>query len=104
MNRAMTVEGRAVQGKTVVVTGGTSGIGEVAAVNLAGQGARIVLIARERERGAATLTKLKSANASADHKAHYGDLSSIADMKRVAKEVADSEPRIDVLVNNAGAV
>lgn len=92
------------QGKTVVVTGGTSGIGEVAAVNLAVQGARIVLIARDRERAAATLAKLKSANASASHVAHYADLSSIADMKRVAKEVADSEARIDVLVNNAGAV
>ncbi len=90
--------------KTVVVTGGTSGIGEVAAVNLARQGARIVLIARDRERAAATLAKLKAANASANHAAHYGDLSSVTDMKKVAKEVADSEPRIDVLVNNAGAV
>jgi NAD(P)-dependent dehydrogenase (short-subunit alcohol dehydrogenase family) len=93
-----------VQGKTVVVTGGTSGIGEVAAINLAGQGARIVLIARDRERAAATLVKLKAANAAANHGAHYADLSSIADMKRVAREVADSEARIDVLVNNAGAV
>jgi len=44
------------QNKTVVVTGGTSGIGEVAALNLAGQGARIALIARDRARGEATLT------------------------------------------------
>lgn len=92
------------QGKTVVVTGGTSGIGEVAALNLAGQGARIVLMARDRERGAATLARLKSANSAVAHVAHYGDLSSIAEMKRVAQAVADSEPRIDVLVNNAGAV
>jgi NAD(P)-dependent dehydrogenase (short-subunit alcohol dehydrogenase family) len=92
------------QGKTIVITGGTSGIGEVAALNLAGQGARIVLIARDRERAAATMAKLKTTNASANHAAHYGDLSVIADMKRVAKEVADSEPRIDVLINNAGAV
>src|SRR5476651_405631 len=101
-----TVEGGGyfMQGKTVVVTGGTSGIGEVAALRLAGQGARIVLIARDPERAATTLSKLKSANASVDHKAQYGDLSSIVDMKRVAKEVADSEPRIDVLINNAGAV
>jgi NAD(P)-dependent dehydrogenase (short-subunit alcohol dehydrogenase family) len=100
----MTVEGGVVKDKTVVVTGGTSGIGEVAALSLAEKGARIVLFARDRERGAATLAKLKSVNAAADHRAHYGDLSSIADMKRVAKEVADSEARIDVLVNNAGAV
>lgn len=92
------------QGKTVVVTGGTSGIGEVAAFRLAGQGARIVLIARDPKRGNVTLSMLKQANPAADHKVHYGDLSSIADMKRVATEVANTEPRIDVLVNNAGAV
>jgi NAD(P)-dependent dehydrogenase (short-subunit alcohol dehydrogenase family) len=92
------------QGKTVVVTGGTSGIGEVAAFRLAGQGARIVLIARDPKRGGVTLSMLKQANPAADHKVHYGDLSSIADMKRVATEVANTEPKIDVLVNNAGAV
>jgi retinol dehydrogenase 12 len=92
------------QGKTVVVTGGTSGIGEVAALNLAGQGARIVLIARDPARGEATLAKLREANPAAQHTAHYGDLSVIADMKRVAAAVAASETRIDVLINNAGAV
>ena len=92
------------QGKTVVVTGGTSGIGEVAALRLAEKGARIVLIARDQTRAAATLVKLKNANPSAAHAAHYGDLSALAEMKRVAGEVAAAEPRIDVLVNNAGAV
>lgn len=92
------------QGKTVVITGGTSGIGEVAAFNLAGQGARIVLIARDSARGEATLAKLRQANPAAQHVAHYGDLSVIADMKRVATAVASSETRIDVLINNAGAV
>lgn len=92
------------QGKTVVITGGTSGIGEVAALNLAGQGARIVLIARDSARGEATLARLRRANPSAQHAAHYGDLSVIADMKRVAAAVSASEARIDVLINNAGAV
>ena len=92
------------QGKTVVVTGGTSGIGEVAALRLAEKGARIVLIARDQTRAAATLVKLKNANPSAAHAAYYGDLSALAEMKRVAGEVAAAEPRIDVLVNNAGAV
>ncbi|MEI9991538.1 MAG: SDR family oxidoreductase [Rhizomicrobium sp.] len=92
------------QGKTVVVTGGTSGIGEVAAIRLAEQGARIVLVARDRARADATLAKLKAANRAAAHTVHLADLSSIAEMKRVATEIAAAEPRIDVLINNAGAV
>ena len=94
----------AMQDKTVVITGGTSGIGEVAAIRLAEQGARIVLIARDKARTDATLAKLKTANASALHASHLADLSSISEMKRVAAEVAAAEPKIDVLINNAGAV
>jgi len=91
-------------GKTIVITGATSGIGEVGARELAKQGARIVFTARNRDRAAATMAKLKAANPSADHKLHLADLSSLTEMKRVASEIAASERRIDVLVNNAGAV
>lgn len=87
------------QGKTVVITGGTSGIGEVAALALACLGARIVLIARDPSRIAATMTKL-----GAVHTFHQADLSSVADTARVASEIAAAEPRIDVLINNAGAL
>ncbi|HUO90198.1 MAG TPA: SDR family NAD(P)-dependent oxidoreductase [Rhizomicrobium sp.] len=92
------------QGKTVIITGGTSGIGEVAAIRLAEQGARIVLVARDKARTDATLAKLKGANATAQHAYHLADLSLISEMKRVAAEVAAAEPKIDVLINNAGAV
>jgi NAD(P)-dependent dehydrogenase (short-subunit alcohol dehydrogenase family) len=91
------------QGKTVVITGATSGIGEVAALELAGKGARIVFVARDRNRGEATLAKLDAKAPGRSHKVHYADLSLVAEMKRVAAEIAASEPRIDVLVNNAGA-
>jgi NAD(P)-dependent dehydrogenase (short-subunit alcohol dehydrogenase family) len=91
------------QGKTVVITGATSGIGEVAALELAGKGARIVFIARDRNRGEATLAKLDAQAPGLSHKVHYADLSLVAEMKRVAAEIAASEPRIDVLINNAGA-
>jgi len=90
--------------KTIVVTGGTSGIGEVAAIRLAEKGARIVLVARDKVRAEATMAKLKRANPSATHAVHFADLSSIAEMKRVASEIAAAEPSIDVLINNAGAV
>jgi NAD(P)-dependent dehydrogenase (short-subunit alcohol dehydrogenase family) len=89
--------------KTVVITGATSGIGEVAAVRLAQQGARIVFTARDKIRAAATMEKLRRANGAVEHAVHLADLSLLAEMKRVAGEIAE-EPRIDVLINNAGAV
>jgi NAD(P)-dependent dehydrogenase (short-subunit alcohol dehydrogenase family) len=90
-------------GKTIVITGATSGIGEVAAIHLAEQGARIVFTARETVRADATMEKLRRANGAVEHSAHLADLSLLSEMKRVAGEIAQ-EPRIDVLINNAGAV
>lgn len=92
------------QGKTVVLTGGTSGIGEVAAIQLAGLGARLVLIARDPARGTATLAKLDAQGPGRGHRVLYGDLSQLAEMKRIAGEIAASESKIDVLINNAGAM
>jgi NAD(P)-dependent dehydrogenase (short-subunit alcohol dehydrogenase family) len=90
-------------GKTIVITGATSGIGEVAAIRLAEQGARIVFTARDKARADVTMEKLLRANGAVSHAVHLGDLSLLADMKRVAGEIGQ-EPRIDVLINNAGAV
>jgi NAD(P)-dependent dehydrogenase (short-subunit alcohol dehydrogenase family) len=92
------------KGKVVVITGATSGIGEVAALRLAGMGARIVLVARDAARGQKTLTRLAIAGTGVTHSIHYADLSRIAEMKRVAAEISAAEPRIDVLINNAGAL
>ena len=90
--------------KLVVITGATSGIGEVAADRLAAKGARIVFIARDKARGEETLKHLRAIAPEADHAVHYADLSKIREMKRVASEIAAAEPKIDVLVNNAGAM
>jgi NAD(P)-dependent dehydrogenase (short-subunit alcohol dehydrogenase family) len=91
-------------GKTVVITGATSGIGQVAAEKLASMGARLVLVARDEVRGAAELARLRDLGPGANHAIHYADLSRLAEMKRVAAEIAAQEPRIDVLINNAGAL
>lgn len=91
------------QGKTVIITGATSGIGEVAAVRLAEQGARIVFTARDKERADDTMAALRKAGPATDHAAHMADLSQLSEMKRVAGELA-REPQIDVLINNAGAL
>ena len=92
------------QGKTVVATGATSGIGEVAAVKLAAMGARIIFVARDAQRAEATLAKLEQAAPGLGHRFHAADLSLIAETRRVGAEIATSEPRIDALLNNAGAI
>jgi len=92
------------RGKTVVITGGTSGIGEVAAVALAKMGARIVLVARDKSRGDATLARVRDSAPGIAHSVYFADLLRLAEMKRVAAQIADHESRIDVLINNAGAL
>ena len=91
------------KGKTVVITGATSGIGEIAAIRLAQRGARIVFTARDKIRADDTMAKLRAANPNADHALYMTELSSLAEMKRVGTELARLE-QIDVLINNAGAM
>ncbi len=92
------------QGKVVVITGGSSGIGQVAAERLATMGARIVLVARSKSRGEAALGRLHALASAQAHRVHYGDVSRLADLNRLAAEIRSAEPRIDVLINNAGAM
>jgi len=92
------------RGKVVVITGGTSGIGAVAAVALARMGARIILVARDESRAEATLARLRDSARGVAHCAYFADLLRLDEMKRVAAEIGDHEPRVDVLINNAGAL
>jgi NAD(P)-dependent dehydrogenase (short-subunit alcohol dehydrogenase family) len=95
---------RLMKGKTIVATGATSGIGEVAVLALAGSGARIVFIARDEARAQATMRKLEAKAPGLGHRVLLADLSSIAETRKVGAAIAASEPRIDVLINNAGAL
>jgi NAD(P)-dependent dehydrogenase (short-subunit alcohol dehydrogenase family) len=90
--------------KVVVMTGATSGIGAVASRRLAAMGARIVLVARDPARGQESLARLADRGAGVAHSIHYADLSRLSEAKRVAAQIAAAEPRIDVLINNAGAL
>jgi len=92
------------KGKVCVITGATSGIGLVAAERLAALGARLVLVGRDERRGKETLANLRAKVPGVEARVFYGDLSRLSEMKRVGAEIAASEPRIDVLVNNAGAM
>jgi NAD(P)-dependent dehydrogenase (short-subunit alcohol dehydrogenase family) len=88
--------------KTVVITGATSGIGEVAALRLAERGARIVFVARDLARAQATLARLNIAGPQRAHAFFIADLSVLDEQRRVGAAIAAAESRIDVLINNAG--
>jgi NAD(P)-dependent dehydrogenase (short-subunit alcohol dehydrogenase family) len=91
-------------GKTVVITGATSGIGAAAAEVLARQGARIVFTARDEARAQATRATLLRCNPDAAHDFVLADLTTLAGMKSAADGLRSKARRIDVLANNAGAV
>ena len=91
------------QGKTALITGGTSGVGQVSARELARRGARIVLIGRDRSRTDSELEALAAIAPGIAHTAYFADLFSMHGVRRLAAEIAAAEPRIDVLINNAGA-
>jgi NAD(P)-dependent dehydrogenase (short-subunit alcohol dehydrogenase family) len=62
------------------------------------------MVARDKGRGEAALAELRERFPGARHSVHYADLLRLDEMKRVAAEIAAAEPRVDVLLNNAGAM
>ncbi len=89
-------------GKTVLITGGTGGIGKATAKGLAALGARVGITGRDAARAQAAAVEIRKASGSPSVDVFVADLSSQADVRRLAGEVLDSYPRLDVLVNNVG--
>jgi NAD(P)-dependent dehydrogenase (short-subunit alcohol dehydrogenase family) len=92
------------KGKVCVVTGATSGIGQVTAAELTRRGAHVVIVGRSAEKCAATAQQIRSQASGASVDAFVADLSSLDEVRRLAGQIAAAYPRIDVLVNNAGAM
>jgi NAD(P)-dependent dehydrogenase (short-subunit alcohol dehydrogenase family) len=90
-------------GKTVLVTGATGGIGKIAALELARQGAHVALVARSESKGKATLEEIRKATGNTNLELYLADLSSVADIRKLASEFKAKHASLDVLVNNAGA-
>ena len=99
LNVDRTLAGR-VRGKVVVLTGGTSGIGEATAYKLAEAGAILVIAARDADKAAPVMKRLKKMRAQARFVAC--DLASLEDCDRLVATVLREHGHCDVLVNNAG--
>jgi thioester reductase-like protein len=91
---------RAIKGKTVMITGASSGIGRATALRVGAAGGRVILVARGVE--ALEQTKHEIEDLGGIAFVHRCDLADMSDIERMAKEVLQEHGRVDVLVNNAG--
>jgi retinol dehydrogenase-14 len=95
---------RQMLGKVCIVTGATSGIGEVTARRLAEDGATTVIVARSRTKAEETARSIERGGATGKVELVIADFDSLDDVRRAGSELATRYPKIDVLVNNAGAI
>jgi NAD(P)-dependent dehydrogenase (short-subunit alcohol dehydrogenase family) len=88
----------------VVVTGATSGLGQAAALQLAELGARVILVGRNRDKAEDTRREIVAATGNDNIAVALADLSLLAEVRKLARKLLKDEPRIHVLVNNAGVL
>src|SRR5215218_9845021 len=100
----MNVSKGIMSGKVVLLTGGTGGIGKATAEGLASLGARVVVVGRGRSKGEAAAAEIKAKSGSEAVELMVADLSSQAEIHRLAGEFEARHDRLDALVNNAGAM
>jgi NAD(P)-dependent dehydrogenase (short-subunit alcohol dehydrogenase family) len=91
-------------GKTCLITGATAGIGKETALALAARGFKMVLVSRDRDRGEKAREEIRRSGRGEAVELIIGDLSSQESIRKMAAEFEDRFDRMDVLVNNAGAL
>src|SRR5919199_2752293 len=104
MGRSMNMDqinGGSMAGRTVLVTGGSGGIGKATALGLATMGAHLGITGRDRGRTHEAAREIRAAGGG-QVDVFVADLSAQSEVRRLADEVLHSLSRIDVLVNNVG--
>lgn len=91
-------------GKVCLITGGTGGIGFVAARELARLGAAVTIVGRDQARGEAAMDAIRAASGRQDIRYLRADLSDQSQIRQLAETVLADTPKLDVLVNNAGGL
>ena len=95
---------RRLDGKTVVITGGNSGIGKETAVDLARRGARVIIGCRNLQKGKEALKEIKERSGNSNVFLEELDLASLESVRTFADKILNLESRVDVLINNAGVL
>jgi retinol dehydrogenase 14 len=90
------------KGKTVLITGATNGIGKAAALEIAKQGATVVIVGRDKSKTESVANELRTASGNNNIEFMLADLSSQADIHKLATNFKAKHTRLDVLINNAG--
>jgi NAD(P)-dependent dehydrogenase (short-subunit alcohol dehydrogenase family) len=98
------MSGENMTGRIVAITGASSGLGRVAAGRLAAMGAQLLLVARNRAKGEILLRQLRDKHPGIGAKLLIADLSSLGAVRQLAAELTEAAPRLDALINNAGAI
>ena len=91
-------------GKTVIITGANTGIGLETAVDLAKRNARVILACRSVERGEKAAVEVRKRSSNDNVVFRQLDLASLESVRKFAGKILEEEPRIDILINNAGVV
>ncbi|XP_035288518.1 dehydrogenase/reductase SDR family member 13-like [Anguilla anguilla] len=91
-------------GKTAIVTGANAGIGKATALELARRGARVILACRSQERAEAAVRDIKRESGNAEVVYMQLDLASLQSVRSFAETFLKTEPRLDLLINNAGLI
>src|SRR5215210_6926977 len=89
---------------TILVTGATDGMGKLVASGLAGRGAAVLVHGRSRDRLDATFQAIRNETGSEKLRSYLADLSSLGEVRELARRILAAEERLDVLVNNAGMI
>ena len=91
-------------GRLAVITGSNTGLGYDSARVLAGRGAKVVMAVRDTAKGDAAAARIRALSPGADVTVRKLDLGSLASVRDAAAEMAETYPRIDLLINNAGVM
>ncbi|KAI7800857.1 dehydrogenase/reductase SDR family member 13a.3 [Triplophysa rosa] len=92
------------KGKTAIVTGSNTGIGKATALDLARRGARVILACRNQEKAEAAVYDIRRESGNSEVLYMHLDLASLKSVRNFAETFLKSEPRLDLLINNAGLI